>query len=382
MKKGSVKQRIFQSNAWMVFTTLFLFLGINLLVIYCYSESIENEVKNRIENVVDPSQIKSLLKDYTIYRNEFILIFALDGLLCIVLLILISQIFTKKLTEHIMEPLNLLVEGTKRIKENNLTEKIQYAGDEEFETVCIAFNEMMESIALEQEKNQRYEKARTDMIAGISHDLRTPLTAMKGSIKVLKDGIIPKEEQDKFLDVAERRSDEMEGLLNQLFYFSKLETGNMPFYFEEIDLVQFLEDYVKGKEEINLDIKVQSEIISADSEQLRRILDNLIENSRKYAQSESLKIDITMVQQDNRVTVCVKDNGIGVAEDQLPYLFNEFYRVDESRNKKEGNGLGLYIVKVLMEAMSAKVSAKNEHGLAIYLDFPLMSLEVEKDAES
>ena len=112
-----------------------------------------------------------------------------------------------------MEPLDALAEGTKRIQENDLTQKIAYEGELEFENVCAAFNDMQESILAEQEKNRKYEKARTDMIAGISHDLRTPLTAMKGTLKGLIDGVASTpEQQEKFLQAAYRRTGDMDML--------------------------------------------------------------------------------------------------------------------------------------------------------------------------
>ncbi len=394
MEKGTVKRRIFISNALMVLVTLVLFLGINIFVIFCYSESVENEVKAKIEEVVDPDKIDDMLKDYTIYRNEFILLFGVDGVLCIAALIIMSQVFTRNLTEHIMEPLDALSEGTKRIKENDLSQEISYSGEIEFEAVCTSFNEMMKSIAAEQEKNRKYEKARTDMIAGISHDLRTPLTAIKGTIKALMDGVVSKpEQQQKFLETAYRRTGDMDMLLNQLFYLSKIETGNMPLFIKDIDIGQFLQSYADGRmsyadtrsshandkadcEKINIDTGKLSEIVSADPEQLQRILDNLIENSRKYAQRDKLIIDITASKHADQLTVSVKDNGVGVPEDKLPHIFDEFYRVDESRNKKEGNGLGLYIVRYLMEAMGGSVEAKNADGLLVELHFPLKEQEV------
>ena len=394
MEKGTVKRRIFISNALMVLVTLVLFLGINIFVIFCYSESIEKEVEKKIEKVMESEQIDDVIKDYTIYRDEFILLFGVDGVLCIAALIIMSQVFTRNLTEHIMEPLDALSEGTQRIKENDLTKEISYSGEIEFEAVCTSFNEMMKSIATEQEKNRKYEKARTDMIAGISHDLRTPLTAIKGTIKALMDGVASKpDQQQKFLETAYRRTGDMDMLLNQLFYLSKIETGNMPLFIKDIDIGQFLQSYAAGRmsyadarnshaddktdcEKINIDTDNLSEIVSADPEQLQRILDNLIENSRKYAQTERLIIDIAVSKHSDRLTVFVKDNGVGVPEDKLPNIFDEFYRVDESRNKKEGNGLGLYIVKYLMEAMGGSVEAKNADGLLIELNFPLKEQEV------
>lgn len=377
MEKRTVKKRIFLSNAFMVVVTLLIFLIINLFVIKFYAESIEAEFRMSVEGVTDEDGLDDLLEDWTVHRNEFILLFGADGILCIIVLLIVSQFFTKNLTDHIMEPLDALAEGAKRIKKNDLSQDIAYTGDLEFENVCAAFNDMQASILAEQEKNRRYEKARTDMIAGISHDLRTPLTAMKGTIKGLIDGVASTpEQQKKFLQAAYRRTGDMDMLLNQLFYLSRMETGNMPISMQNIDIGAFLGNYVKGKrevinslqEEIIADTKGITAKVSMDSEQFQRILDNLVENSRKYGETTPLKMKIILEKTPKGLSVCFRDNGVGVPEEKLPHIFEEFYRGDESRNKKEGNGLGLYIVKYLMEAMGGSVRAENTDGLAVYLE--------------
>ncbi|MDO4340049.1 MAG: HAMP domain-containing sensor histidine kinase [Eubacteriales bacterium] len=397
MEKRTVKRRIFLSNALMVVVTLFIFLIINLFVIKFYAESIEAEFQASVEGVMDEDGLDDLLEDWTVHRNEFILIFGADGILCIIVLLVISQLFTKNLTDHIMEPLDALAEGAKRIRKNDLTQDIAYTGELEFENVCAAFNDMQASILAEQEKNRKYEKARTDMIAGISHDLRTPLTAMKGTIKGLIDGVASApEQQKKFLQAAYRRTGDMDMLLNQLLYLSRMETGNMPISMQTVEIAAFLKNYtlsrsarfeeacirqrpdgyVKGKQEVRDDL--QEEItadtqgitakVSIDTEQFQRILDNLMENSRKYGETTPLRMTIKLEKTPKGISVCFQDNGVGVPEEKLPYIFDEFYRGDESRNKKEGNGLGLYIVKYLMEAMGGSVRAENADGLAVYLE--------------
>ena len=203
MEKGTVKRRIFISNTIMVLVTLIIFLLINVFVIKVYSEIIEEEFKASVEQVENVNEIENLLKDFTVYRNDFFLIFGMDGILCIAILVIISQFFTKNLTDHIMAPLDALAAGVKRIRDNELAQNIEYTGEIEFENVCSAFNDMQEAILTEQEKNRKYEKARTDMIAGISHDLRTPLTAIRGTIKGLMDGVVSRpEQQKKFLEAA------------------------------------------------------------------------------------------------------------------------------------------------------------------------------------
>ena len=231
----------------------------------------------------------------------------------------------------------------------------------------------------EQEKNAKYEKARTEMIAGISHDLRTPLTAIRGTIKALLDGVVTQQEQqEKFLKTAYRRTEDMNVLLEQLFYVSKLETGNMPMHPQKMNLNLFLKKYIEEKRELlaeeNINISGTLEEISdsieLDGEQLQRVLDNLLENSRKYAQVDDLKIAIDLKQTERAYNICFSDNGIGVPDENLKVIFEEFYRGDASRNQKEGNGLGLYIVKCLVDAMGGKVTGRNENGLVIDIEIP------------
>lgn len=123
----------------MVIVTLVIFFIINLFVIKVYAESIETEFRTSVENITNEADLDDLLEDWTVHRNEFLLIFGLDGILCIIVLVMVSQFFTKNLTNHIMEPLDVLTEGARRIKENDLTEDIVYTGDLEFENVCAAY---------------------------------------------------------------------------------------------------------------------------------------------------------------------------------------------------------------------------------------------------
>ena len=380
MGKRTVRRRIFLSNALMVLVTLAIFLVINVGVIKIYAEYVEEELRTSAEKIVNEDELHDLVEDFTIHKNEFILLFLADGVLCIAVLVIMSQIFTGNLVKHIMEPLDELAAGAKRIRENDLTEDINYSGDIEFENVCDTFNKMQKHILREQEKNRKYEKARTDMIAGISHDLRTPLTAIRGTIKGLMDGIASTpEKQDRFLETAYRRTGEMDLLLNQLFYLSKIETGNMPITLRKIEISSFIKNYVQakqglmetGKEELVEGTKEITAEVAVDPEQLQRIFDNLLENSRKYGEKVPLKMKIGLRKTPGCILIRFSDNGVGVPENKLPYVFDEFYRVDESRNKKEGNGLGLYIVKYLIEAMGGTVWAENEDGFVVSMELPL-----------
>lgn len=379
MKKQTVKKRIFISNALVILVSFILVFLINVGVIKLYWESIERNWQTSMESMIETASIGDVLEDWTLHQQSFYILLLVDMLVCVAVWIMVSLIFTRKLTAQIMEPLNALGQGAERIRRNELTEDIYYQGDAEFEEICQTFNDMQAHILAEQEKNRKYEKARTEMIAGISHDLKTPLTAIRGSIKGILDGVIREESQkEKFLQTAYRRTGDMDSLLNQLFYVSKLETGNMPLHLQKIDLFTWISKYLDGKQKILSSEEVEfvkeleqvSETAEIDPEQLQRILDNLLENSRKYGNVLPVKIKITLQEKEDGFLLCFADNGQGVPEDKLEHIFDEFYRADESRNKKEGNGLGLYIVKNLIESMGGHVWAENHSGLAVYMKLP------------
>lgn len=379
MEKKTVKRRILITNALMLMVTLASIAFINIGIVAIYWENIERDWKSRMETMGDSATVELLLKEWTLHQQSFYLLMALDIVLCIAALVAVSIFFTRTLTKHIMEPLDELERGVNRIKENDLTVSVDYQGDVEFEEICDTFNDMQQHMLSEQKKNEKYEHARTEMIAGISHDLRTPLTAVRGTIKGLIDGIAKTDEQrTRFLETAYRRTGDMDRLLKQLFYVSKLETGNMPLHIQAIDLCTFISSYVECKLdcegdkniEITTDMEELYKKVNVDPEQLHRIFDNLIENSEKYADTDELKINIRVRTEGEHVNICVSDNGCGVPEDKLEAVFEEFCRCDESRNKKEGNGLGLYIVKYLIEAMGGTVKAENNNGFAVYMKLP------------
>lgn len=168
--------------------------------------------------------------------------------------------------------------------------------------------------------------------------------------------------------------------MERLFYFSKLETGNMPLFLEKTEWREYLNTYEKRYEMleendcVKLSVEdVKKEIYSnIDREQMKRILDNLLENSKKYADVDILEVSIRSFENDSYFVIEVSDNGCGVSDDKISHIFEQFFRGDESRNKKEGNGLGLYIVKYLVEAMGGFVSAENRDGLTVRLMLPII----------
>lgn len=379
MKEKSVKKRIFLSNAGVILVSL-AFIGlVNIGILKLYWETMEREWRSSMIKMTGSHEIEELLKKWTVHQESFYILLLLDAVICVLILIVVSMFFTRGLAHHIMKPLDILGEGARRIRNNELEEQLEYHGDIEFEMICALFNEMQQHLLEEQEKNQNYESARTEMIAGISHDLRTPLTAVRGTIKALMDGVVTDENiKNKFLQTAYRRTTQMNGLLDQLFDISRLETGNQPFHLQSLQLNTFLKSYAEGKKETIDDTQMRIKYeeracegcAKVDPEQLQRVLDNLLENSRKYAGVVPVEITISIQKTEHTFCIRVADNGKGVDEEKLEAVFHEFYRGDASRGEQKGYGLGLYIVNCLITAMGGNVHAENEDGFAVYIELP------------
>lgn len=307
------------------------------------------------------NSLKTSLKDA---MWMWILMIVLIGAGAISVILLVSSFFTRKINQVIMEPMDELMLATDRIAQGNLSEPIEYIGEHEFEQVTNAFNSMQERIL----KN---EQARIDMVTGISHDLRTPLTSIQGYIKGVLDGIANTEEKKReYLLTAYDSTLEMNVLLQKLFDFSKLESGQLPSHFLKVDLSEFLHHWTSGQ---NVSFTYQKDTddlyVSLDIDQFRRILDNLLENSMKYAEQDPLEISIELYRKDHKVFFAWSDNGKGVKEDQLDHIFERFYRCDEARTAK-GSGVGLYVVKYITEMHGGNVKAVNENGLKLIFSFP------------
>lgn len=319
----------------------------------------------------------------------FLIIFLIVGVLAIGAILLCSQLLTKLLIQKILKPVNELDEAAKRVMTGELSVPIAHKSEDEFKNVCDSFDLMQQHLKEGIEKNAAYEKARTEMVSGISHDLRTPLTSVKGYIKGMLDGVANTEEkQREYLSIAYRKSCDMDVLLSKLFYFSKLETGNMPFFRQRTDISEYINHYTSEKElelkekQIDLDVCIKltgSICCDLDREQMHRVLDNLIENSIKYSQRiDGLSLSISLSRIGDEVEIDFSDNGVGVPEDKISHIFEQFYRGDESRSSQcDGNGLGLYVCQYIIKEHGGSIQAYNKGGLHLRIRIPIMKGEEE-----
>ena len=317
-------------------------------------------------------------------RSEATMISLLvSGVTAIGIIVLLSLLFSRQQIKQIMRPINALTDAAKRVEEGDLSTPVDYKGQDEFSSVCAAFDHMQKHLLQEREKNAAYEQARTDLVAGISHDLRTPLTSVKGYIKGLRDGVAnTPEKQSQYLDIAYRKSCDMDLLRQRLFYFSKLETGNLPLFLVPADLGNFVQRFADearaelehfGSQVVLQQVPVRRPV-QLDEEQMYRVLTNLKENALGYAGVQPMVLTLTLWRQGEWECLRFADNGRGVPEEQLNHLFEQFWRGDQSRSSRggEGSGLGLSIAQSLTNLQSGKMTVGVDGDLfKVTLAFPL-----------
>ena len=305
----------------------------------------------------------------------------LIGTAAILVIASLSMVSTHFQIKYVLRPVNALTQAARRIEQGDFSQPVGYTGQDEFTAVCAAFEHMQRHLLHEREKNAAYEQARTDLVAGISHDLRTPLTSVKGYIKGLRDGVAnTPAKQEQYLDIAYRKACDMDVLLQRLFYFSKLETGNLPLFPVSADLGEFVRGFVRDTagelEQQGGQFLLRGapcpHPVRIDTEQMYRVLANLTENALRYSGAQPLVITITIWRERDMERIRFADNGQGVAEEALPHLFEQFWRGDQSRGGKggEGSGLGLYIVRYIVQAHGGTICARNDGGLVFEIGLP------------
>ncbi|GAA0077784.1 HAMP domain-containing sensor histidine kinase [Clostridium sp. CTA-5] len=316
-------------------------------------------------------------------RTFFVSYMGIVFVIALLIIILTNGILSSCLAKSLIEPLDLLSYGAGQIEEGNLDFEINYKGNDEFTKVCDDFNKMRIRLNQSVQMQLKYEENRKELVAGISHDLRTPLTTIKGYVKGLKDGVAnTPEKSQRYHDVIYNKACDMDRLVDKLFLFSKLDTGKFPFNFRKVYFNEFLNSFLKsvidefeGKGitlfyENNIDNDILTNI---DCEEMNRVLTNILENSAKYKGKDRGNVNITVNKQGDNVVLSIKDDGPGVLEENLSRLFVSFYREDVARtNSSEGSGLGLSIAEYIVKAHGGTIVAENINGLAITINLPII----------
>lgn len=297
----------------------------------------------------------------------------------IVILCLTAIILTFWIYRSILRPLNTLRTAAKELKDGNLNYSIQSTEDDEIGALCDDFEKMRIKLKELIETKMQYEVDTKELISNISHDLKTPLTAIQGYAEGIMDGVADTpEKQKKYLKTIYTKTNDMTTLVDELSLFSKIDCDSMLYNFMNVNLNHYFNDCIN---EITLDLEVKNIDVAffnytesepkviADAEQLKRVINNIIGNSSKYIGKKKGIINIRIKDSSDFVQVEIEDNGKGIAKKDLPYIFDRFYRTDASRNSSMGgSGLGLSIAKKIIEDHGGRVwiTSKEEVGTSIF----------------
>ena len=303
-------------------------------------------------------------------------------ILIVIAVLVTNRFLTKFVFRKIEKPLDILISGVHEIQDGNLAYRIRYSNKDEFLPVCQDFNQMAERLQQSIAQTEREERNRKELIAGISHDLRTPLTSIKAYIEGLIEGVAQTpERQQKYMQTIREKANDIDRMVDKLFLFSKLDLGDNPFYPEPIPVAEALhslvaanaEEYARQGMTVVLDDIPTDCVVCADPVQFRNAILNLLENSLKYKDDPEVQVRIGCTETSSDATISVTDNGPGVPEEALSKLFDVFYRSDPSRsNPQKGSGLGLAITAKILERFGGSVRAENVQpkGLRIQLTIP------------
>ena len=282
----------------------------------------------------------------------------------------------------IATPLVKLKKATQNIKEGNLDFVLDVEGNDEFSELCQDFEEMRKRLKESAEEKIILDKENKELISNISHDLKTPITAVKGYVEGIMDGVADTpEKMDRYVKTIYNKTNEMDHLINELTFYSKIDTNRIPYTFSKLNVEDYFSDCA---EEVGLELETEGiELVYAnyvednvqviaDGEQIRRVIHNIISNAIKYMDKPKGIIQIRVKDVGDFIQVEIEDNGKGIAAKDLPSIFDRFYRTDVSRNSsKGGSGIGLSIVKKILEDHGGKVWATSRLGIGTIMYFVL-----------
>lgn len=353
-----------------------------------------------IGGTIRGQQLKfSMDPDAFIYFNDLI---APDFLTSMAVAIALILVFTALLLSFwiyssVFNPVQELNIAMKNIAEGNLDYQVPAPDDKqkgEMAELAVNYEDMRLRLKESTEEKLQRETQNKELISNISHDLKTPITAIKGYVEGIMDGIAnTPEKMDKYIRTIYNKANDMDRLINELSLYSGIDTNRIPYNFHRLNVADYFQDCL---EEVGLDLESEdielsySNLVSpetmviADPEQLKRVVNNIISNSVKYQDKKPGSIDIRILDEIDSIRIEIEDNGRGIAQRDLPKIFERFYRTDASRNStKGGSGIGLSIVKKIVEDHGGYIWATSKEGEGTCMHIVLRKYEeVKQDVNS
>ena len=369
-----LKTRIILGFTMIILMPLLLFAA----TLYGFSQSQKTQVQTESDGTVYDISITdsadSQGRVHVMAKDLFISAF--------IILISVALVVGLWVYRSIAVPLVKLKKATQNIKEGNLDFVLDVEGNDEFSELCQDFEEMRRRLKESTEEKNLIEKENKELISNISHDLKTPITAVKGYIEGIMDGVADTpEKMDRYVRTIYNKTNEMDHLINELTFYSKIDTNRIPYTFGKLNVEDYFADCA---EEVGLELETRGielvyanyvekdVIVIADGEQIRRVIHNIISNAIKYMDKPKGIIQIRIKDVGDFIQIEIEDNGKGIGPKDLPYIFDRFYRTDVSRNSsKGGSGIGLSIVKKILEDHGGKVWATSRLGIGTIMYFVL-----------
>ena len=365
------------------------FVAIILLPLLLFSASLygfsQTQAKHVQESSSQASDSSQMVYDISLPQSSSsqVKLMAKDMILTATIILVFTALSVGLwIYRSIAVPLVKLKKATKNIKEGNLDFVLEVEGNDEFSQLCQDFEEMRKRLKESTEEKILMDKENKELISNISHDLKTPITAVKGYVEGIMDGVADTpEKMDRYVRTIYNKTNEMDHLINELTFYSKIDTNRIPYTFSKLNVEDYFSDCA---EELGLEMEtkgielvyanyVEKDVqVIADGEQIRRVIHNIVSNAIKYMEKPKGIIQLRVKDVGDFIQVEIEDNGKGIAAKDLPYIFDRFYRTDVSRNSsKGGSGIGLSIVKKIMEDHGGKVWATSRLGIGTIMYFVL-----------
>lgn len=312
----------------------------------------------------------SILSDRTKDRGSVLIITipVLTGGIAVITMVIFLGL---KIRKDILVPIKELDQAVENIAAGNLEKKIRYNNQSELGNFCSSFEFMRDELKTSLEKQRELEKSRKELVACISHDLRTPIASIKAYVDGLKDGIARDPETvNKYISVIGKKTDDLIKLINDLFQHSQAELGELKIQKRECYSREMLNKILQplivemrdGSQQFHIDLPFPEVLIMADPLRIEQVIVNLIQNARKYTPKDGSIYFLAEIE-GQYLKITVRDTGMGISQRDLPFIFEKFYRGDKSRSRDSGGaGLGLSICKYIVEAHGGNISVESREN--------------------
>ena len=315
----------------------------------------------------------------------------IDMAIAIIIILVITSLFlTNWISKGVFEPICRLNTAMQNIAEGNLEYMLPDKTDGEIGELYRNYEDMRLRLKESADEKILAEKQNKELVSNISHDLKTPITAIKGYVEGIMDGVADTpEKMDKYIRTIYNKANDMDRLINELTVYSGIDSNRIPYHFHKINVAEYFGDCV---EEVGLDLESKSiklnysnlvspdTVIIADPEQMKRVINNIIGNSVKYMDKKSGEIDIRILDEIDSIRVEIEDNGKGIAAKDLSNIFERFFRTDTSRNSAQGgSGIGLSIVKKIVEDHGGYIWATSKEGEGTCMHFVIRKYQETQD---